>query len=147
MLETCSIADCVSQALDRYPFKSSKERTLITTVGDFQFLGSPLLMQHVLFNLIKNALYVIATAQKGEISIWVEQDDKFNYLYFKDTAAGMNHQQLSQLFNHFYTTTFMGTGIGLSFCKLVMNGFGGTIKCSAEEGKFSQFILCFPVIG
>ena len=145
-METCSMTDCLTEAIARYPFKSPRERTLITYVGDFQFKGSKLLMEHVLFNLIKNALYMIATAQQGEISIWTEHGERFNYLYFKDTAKGMNSQQLSRLFNHFYTTTFMGTGIGLSFCKLVMNGLGGNIVCDTKEGEYALFTLSFPVI-
>lgn len=146
IMERCSMAKCLNEAISRYPFMSPRERTLITWDGDFQFNGSKLLMQHVLFNLIKNALYVIATAQRGEIHIWTEYSDKFNYLHFKDTAKGMTTQQLSRLFNHFYTTTFMGTGIGLSFCKLVMNGFGGNIVCEAEEGRYALFSLSFPVV-
>jgi signal transduction histidine kinase len=145
LLETCSVAECLTEAMDRYPFQSAKERNLISWRGDFEFHGSRLLMQHVLFNLIKNALYVIATMQRGEITIWTEKGEKFNYLYFKDTAKGMTQQQLSRLFNHFYTTNFLGTGIGLSFCKLVMHGFGGNIICEAEEGKYTLFILSFPV--
>lgn len=144
ILESCTIAECLTEAIARYPFQSPRERTLITWIGDFQFKGSKLLMQHVLFNLIKNALYVIATAQRGEINIWTELGDKFNYLYFKDTAKGMTGQQLSQLFNHFYTTNYLGTGIGLSFCKLVMNGFGGNIICDAVEGEYALFTLSFP---
>lgn len=128
------------------PILSPRERTLISWSGDFQFRGSKLLMQHILFNLIKNALYAIATARRGEIKIWTEAGDRQNYLYFKDTAKGMSNQQLSRLFNHFYTTTFMGTGIGLSFCKLVMNGFGGNIICEAQEGEHALFILSFPRI-
>ncbi|WP_019218077.1 sensor histidine kinase [Legionella tunisiensis] len=58
----------------------------------------------------------------------------------------MSPQQLTRLFNHFYTTTFMGTGIGLSFCKLVMNRFGGDIRCEAQEGKYTQFALTFPAL-
>ncbi|CZI40066.1 CAI-1 autoinducer sensor kinase/phosphatase CqsS [Legionella pneumophila] len=144
ILETCSIAECLSEAITRYPFQSPRERTLITWTGDFQFKGSKLLMQHILFNLIKNALYVIAMAQRGEINIWTESGDKYHYLYFKDTAKGMSKQQLNRLFNHFYTTTFMGTGIGLSFCKLVMNAFGGDIVCESKEGEYALFILSFP---
>ena len=146
ILESCSIADCLTEAMERYPFKSSEERSLVTWQGDFAFIGSKLLMQHVLFNLLKNALYVIATAQKGEISIWTEQGEKFNTLYFKDSAIGMSSQQLARLFNHFYTTTFMGTGIGLSFCKLVMNRFGGDIRCETQEGSYTQFMLSFPAL-
>lgn len=144
--ETCSMAECLKETISRYPFLSPREKTLISWEGDFLFNGSKLLMQHVLFNLIKNALYVIATAQRGEIIIWTERGDKFNYLHFKDTAKGMTHHQVSRLFNHFYTTTFMGTGIGLSFCKLVMNGFGGNIVCEAEEGKYALFSLSFPIV-
>ncbi len=145
ILETCSMADCLAQAMARYPFKSVEEHSLVTWQGDFMFIGSRLLMQHVLFNLLKNALYVIATAQKGEISIWTEKRDKFNTLYFKDSAIGLSRQQFSRLFNHFYTTTYMGTGLGLSFCKLVMNRFGGDIRCETQEGSYAQFILSFPV--
>ncbi len=146
ILESCSMAECLTEAMSRYPFKSPHERSLITWQGDFSFTGSKLLMQHVLFNLLKNALYVIATAQKGEISIWTERGEKFNILYFRDSAKGMTSQQLSRLFNHFYTTTFMGTGIGLSFCKLVMDRFGGDIRCESEEGSYTQFALLFPAM-
>ena len=145
ILETCTIAECLTEAISRYPFQSPRERTLITWTGDFQFMGSRLLMQHVLFNLIKNALYVIATAQRGEINIWTESGDKFNYLYFKDTAKGMNSQELSRLFNHFYTTNFLGTGIGLSFCRLVMHRFSGNIICESVEGEYALFTLSFPI--
>lgn len=145
-LEYCSMADCLTEAMARYPFKSNHERSLITWQGDFVFTGSKLLMQHVLFNLLKNALYVIATAQKGDILIWTEPGEKMNTLYFKDSGKGMSTQQLARLFNHFYTTTFMGTGIGLSFCKLVMNRFGGDIRCDAQEGKYTQFVLTFPAL-
>ncbi|WBV63370.1 hypothetical protein PGH43_17430 [Legionella pneumophila 130b] len=35
ILETCSIAECLSEAITRYPFQSPRERTLITWTGDF----------------------------------------------------------------------------------------------------------------
>lgn len=143
-LEVCSMAACLKQALARYPFQHSQNRDLIECQGDFQFVGSPLLMQHVLFNLIKNALYAIATAQKGNIHIWVEEDDKYHILHFRDTGKGMGPKQLSRLFEHFYTTTFMGTGIGLSFCKLVMDRFHGYICCDSKIGEYTHFRLYFP---
>lgn len=143
-LEPCNMADCLREAMIRYPFPSSKARDLVDWQGDFQFIGSKLLMQHVIFNLMQNALYAIATAQRGELTIWSNDCDKFNYLYVQDTAKGISSDQLSRLFDHFYTTTFMGTGIGLSFCKLVMNRFGGDIRCEAREGEYTKFVLSFP---
>lgn len=143
-LELCSMADCIKEAIARYPFKSLRERELLSWQGDFYFKGSKLLMEHVLFNLIKNALYAIAMMQKGEVRIWTEQGQKWQCLFFKDTAKGMSTQQISKLFDHFYTTKFTGTGIGLSFCQLVMQRFGGSIHCEAEEGGYTTFVLSFP---
>ena len=146
ILEPCSMSDCLNETIARYPFQSATVRALVSWQGDFQFIGSKILMQHVLFNLLKNSLYAIATAQRGELTLWTECTDKCNYLYVQDTAKGMSIRQLSRLFDHFYTTTFMGTGIGLSFCKLVMNRFGGDICCEAEEGAYTRFILSFPLV-
>ncbi|WP_233588832.1 sensor histidine kinase [Legionella septentrionalis] len=145
-LELCSMHECLQEALTRYPFPSHEARNLVTWDGDFEFMGSKLLMHHVLFNLLKNALHMIATVQRGEIKIWTNKGDKFNYLYVQDTAKGMSAKQLARLFDHFYTTTFMGTGIGLSFCKLVMKRFGGDIHCESEEGVYTKFILSFPTV-
>lgn len=146
-LEHCSMADCLQEAIDRYPFRTDAARELVSWQGDFGFIGSRLLMQHIIFNILKNALYAIAKAGRGEITIWTGSDELWNYLYVKDTAIGMSPKQLKQLFDHFYTTKFMGTGIGLSFCKLVMQRFGGDIYCEAEEGVYTQFTLTFPRSG
>lgn len=143
-LTRCSMADCLRDAIERYPFKSKEEASLVHWHGDFTFIGSPLLMQHILFNLLKNALYAIAVAQKGEINIWTESDNKQHRLIFQDTGKGMTKAQQSKLFNHFYTTTFMGTGIGLSFCKMVMHHFGGDIQCASELKRHTTFTLNLP---
>ena len=39
-----------------------------------------------------------------------------------------------------------GTGIGLSFCKSVMEGIGGKIEVESEEGEFTKFALSFPKV-
>lgn len=142
-LEECSMASCIAETLARYPYKSARHKSLITWQGDFAFQGSPVLMQHVLFNLIKNAFYAIDAAGKGEISIWVAAGEKGHILYFMDTAQGMSKEQLSRLFKPFYSTTFMGTGLGLSFCKMVMNHFGGDIVCESVQGEYTRFMLIF----
>lgn len=150
-LEKCSIADCIKEAIHRYPFGSDKQSQLIHWEGvdDFVFMGSKTLMVHVLFNLMKNALYYIEVAGKGEIYISLELsqvDEQYNKLYFKDTGQGMPSHVLSKLFTRFFTTSSKGTGLGLSFCKTVMNSFGGDIICKSLEGEYAEFILSFPEI-
>lgn len=146
--EIHSMAKCIQDALNRYPFDSVELKAKLhwSPSNDFDFEGVPLLLEHIIFNLLKNALYFITNAAKGEIFIWLEPQGKFNEVHFKDTGQGVAEAALPRLFEHFFTTTLTGTGIGLSFCKAVMKGFGGSIVCQSIEGEFAEFILKFPKV-
>jgi two-component system CAI-1 autoinducer sensor kinase/phosphatase CqsS len=144
-----SARECIQSALARYPFTSERERALIHVVpgADFQFKGSDILLIHVLFNLLKNALYYVAAAGKGEIFIWTEPNSSGpNRLFFMDTGSGIPDSVLPRIFDRFFTSSSAGrgSGIGLSFCKMVMEAFGGDIRCESVHGEFTRFILSFP---
>ena len=146
MFEKNEMVDCVNEALRRYPFSSQDERNKLTfdESGDFIFYGSKLLIVHVLFNLIKNALHFIAKARKGTIHVWLSSDERYNRLHFKDTGKGIVSDALPRIFERFFSTTISGTGIGLSFCQLVIESFGGTISCGSVYGSYTEFILSLP---
>lgn len=145
----CSICRCVETALDRYPFADG-ERPLVDWLSrdDFVFRGVELLAVHVLFNLLKNALRQIARCGKGRIEIATIKGAGANHLVFRDTAAGIPSLQLPHIFTRFYTSTdsddILGAGIGLAFCRDVMQAFGGSIECSSRDGQFTEFVLTFP---
>ena len=144
-----SVRDCVERALVRYPFASEQERALVHVADgpDFRFKGSDILLTHVLFNLLKNALYYVAHAGKGEIFIWVEANAAgSNRLFFMDTGQGIHPGLLPRIFDRFFTSmeTGRGSGIGLSFCRMVMEGFDGDIVCESVQGEFTRFIMSFP---
>ena len=145
--EACSMRACIAEALREYPL-TEEESMLISWENntDFIFYGNALLMKHVLFNLLKNALYYVKAARKGEISIWVESTPKGNYLYFKDTGKGVAASVVPHIFDRFYAHTRHGTGIGLAFCKTVIESFGGTIVCDSIEGEYTTFILKLSII-
>ncbi len=47
-----------------------------------------------------------------------------------DVVGGVEHGQ--------------GAGIGLSFCRMVMESIGGSIDCESLEGEHTTFTLTFP---
>jgi signal transduction histidine kinase len=65
----CSIAKDIEEVLAQYPFKTG-ERDLISveTTEDFEYTGNPSLTQHIVYNLIKNALQAIKSVDRGERS-------------------------------------------------------------------------------
>ena len=143
--ETCSIKKCIENALNAYPLTPVEKKIIyLDTAQDFVFHGNELFMRHVLFNLLKNALYYVKAANKGDILIRTEQTPKTNILYFKDTGSGMPSSMVPHVFDRFYSKTQHGTGIGLAFCKSVMESFGGKIACESQQGAHTTFILNFP---
>jgi PAS domain S-box-containing protein len=143
---TCSISQCIKEAVKTFPFESSELSGLIhlDLTHDFDFSGNSLLTKHVLWNLLKNALYFIREEDRGEIYIRLVTEDMVNKLIFTDTAKGIDRETLTHIFDRFYTQHPQGNGLGLSFCKVVMDAFGGDIICRSEEGRFAEFTLSFP---
>lgn len=140
--------NCVGEALNCYPFNPDmREQVKVSDAADFTFYGSDILLTNVLFNLLKNASYAIGAAGKGSIEISIHSCPAYNRIVFTDSGTGIPPQVLSHIFEPFYTAKpGIGTGIGLAFCKRVMKAFGGQIKCESELGRFTTFILDFPVV-
>ncbi|MBA8667975.1 HAMP domain-containing histidine kinase [Holosporaceae bacterium 'Namur'] len=53
-------------------------------------------------------------------------------------------EPLPYIFDKFYSKSKSGTGIGLAFCKMIMQDMGGYIECKSRVGKYTEFILTFP---
>jgi two-component system CAI-1 autoinducer sensor kinase/phosphatase CqsS len=109
-----------------------------------------MLMVHVLFNLLKNALRGIASVDSALISIRLASGPRTSQLLFRDTGPGIAPDVLPHIFTRFYTSSAgiddasIGTGIGLAFCRDVMRAVGGAIDCRSVEGMFTEFALTFP---
>jgi PAS domain S-box-containing protein len=149
VLEPCSMINCMREILARYPFKLEEREKVHwqnDSTKDFLFLGQKNLFAHILFNLIKNALYFIHAKEGGEIWIELRSDVEFNTLHFKDTGAGIPADILPSIFDRFFSRRYHGTGLGLAFCKAVMLSFGGRIQCYSQEGEYTEFVLSFPII-
>ncbi len=141
-----SMSTCVNEAINRYPFGTQEERDKVQWQddNDYTFKGEPMFIEHLIFNLLKNALYYIAKAHKGSIQIWLETNHEYNELHFKDTGTGIDPKILPKVFDRFFTRTVNGTGMGLAFCKMATEKMGGTITCTSEPGEFTEFAVKLP---
>lgn len=146
-LVVCVSYKNISTTLEAYPFKD-QEAELIHWDRSyyFNFLGNPILFSRVLWNLLNNALYQIHKNGKGEIFISSEKQDTANIIRFKDTAGGASPEIVNNIFDGYKTTKTEGTGVGLAFCRIIMQSFGGDITCHSVEGDYIEFVLSFPII-
>ena len=93
----------------------------------------------VIENLTKNA--VDAMEGQGEISLKVEEREKFVLIDLSDTGKGIPKSKFKTVFNPGYTTKKRGWGLGLSLVKRIIESFqGGKIFVkSSELGKGTTF--------
>ncbi len=134
-----SMSTVLEAVMREYAFESDKQRNLVNVDwgDDFVFKGDETLMIFVVFNLLKNALYY-----RAEINIWM--DSKTKTLHFKDDGVGIEADKLEFIFDDFFTSNKKGgTGLGLPFCRRVMQAFGGDISVKSELGKGTEFCLRF----
>ena len=145
--EQFSVRECVEEAISRYPFNNSGERELTSyeIENDFTLHAPRLLVIHILFNLIKNSLYYVQQAGGGRIVISANKMKDGKQIVVHDNGAGIPQHIQSHIFERFYTTTItgQGAGIGLSFCKMVMDSIGGAIDCESIPGDHTTFTLTF----
>jgi signal transduction histidine kinase len=144
-LERCSMSKCIKTALEQYPLKDKERRSIRwNSAEDFDFRGKEEMFLHIFFNLLKNSLYQIYFVKDGVINIWIDSNDTHNFLHFKDNGKGISKKMLTHIFDRFVSGTEFGTGMGLAYCKMAMNSFGGDIDCVSAEGQGAEFILSFP---
>ncbi len=114
--------------------KYLKERISDNIKIDFKKIGSkiyaninPQLFSWCLENIIKNS--VDAIVNKGRISIQVQTDSEYIYIYIKDNGKGISKKLFKSIFEAGYTTKKRGWGLGLSLAKRIIEDYHlGKIK-------------------
>ena len=139
----------VAESVRRYPFSNNRERESVFTevIEDFAIRGEQLLVIHVVFNLLKNAVLFMQRKPDGRTKIRILVEGKHGVIEVTDTGPGIPRAIRKHIFERFFTTleSGRGTGIGLSFCKMVMESLGGEITVDSAEGEFTTFRLLFPI--
>lgn len=125
---------------------------------DKQFQDVPAAMvnsnqiQQVLINLLVNARQAMPNG--GQIVVRLAHDPRQNTVdvTVRDTGSGIPTDKLPRIFDRFYTTKSGpdasgkgGTGLGLAFCRDVIEAHHGRIRVESTVGKGTAFTLKLPV--
>lgn len=145
-----TILSCFKKAIDQYPHRSQLEKDKLLQISwpnvDFKFSGDDLLIINVITNLIRNALYHIQGIGYGDIFLDVESKADINILLFKNSGKAIPEAISKNIFDYGFSTNSQHMGIGLSFCRQVMEAHGGSIHCNSTTEFLTEFRLLFPVI-
>jgi two-component system, sensor histidine kinase and response regulator len=101
----------------------------------------------VFTNVIGNAVKYTPTG--GKIAIKAFADEYYVHVSIADTGIGIPPDKLPFIFEPFFRVKgkeerYRGSGLGLTFCKKIMDAHHGEIEVSSREDIGTTFVLKFP---
>ena len=151
-----NLAELLGTTLDFLDHQIQKQR--LTVFKEIEnnlppVIGDPDQVQQVFLNLIFNAIQAMpegGTLRLFASSKWISkeglEDGERQYVEIcvEDSGIGMEKEVVQNIFNPFYTTKNMGTGLGLTVSQGIVQDHDGWIDVESEIGKGSVFRVYLP---
>ncbi len=106
---------------------------------------NPILFSWAIENLLKNSFEAIEN-KEGKIEIRIQESRKKVQILISDNGKGMTSKQKRLAFQPGFTTKTRGWGIGLTFCKRIIEDYHNSRIYIKEStlGKGSTFVIELP---
>jgi signal transduction histidine kinase len=144
------IKDVVSYEVSNYHEQATEKGIkLIDNVSDnITVAADPNSIRIVTRNLITNAIKFSRKDDTIEVSA-VQKDESYILISVKDSGVGMSEKQLNKLFKSKVdsgtgTNNESGTGMGLLFCKDLIEKCNGKIWVESVHGSGTEFFFTLP---
>jgi two-component system, NtrC family, sensor kinase len=104
-------------------------------------------IEQVVVNLLSNA--ADAVRDRGTVTVGTYLEANSVMISVRDDGVGIAEENLSRVFDPFYTSKDVGqgTGLGLYISHQIIQDHGGSIRVVSEPGKGTEFLLALPVRG
>lgn len=152
-LERVNLGEVIDSVL-RLAGHEIKHRASVTRDQSFAppVLGNAARLSQVLLNVVANAAQAMDRGSPStnnlHISTSLLPNGHMVEVRLRDTGVGMDARSMAHAFDLFYTTKSDGsggTGLGLSLCRKIVEGFGGSIAIQSELGKGTEVSIRLPV--
>jgi two-component system, sporulation sensor kinase E len=101
-------------------------------------------MKQAFYNVIKNS--VEAMHRRGTLRIRTDLVDTQVIVRFVDTGGGMSAENLSRVFEPYFTTKPTGSGLGLLIVRRILREHGGELSIESSQGEGLTVTIRLPFI-
>jgi signal transduction histidine kinase len=99
-------------------------------------------LRGALMNLMLNA--IAAMPEGGTLSITTTRINEVLRLEITDTGRGIGAEEVTKVFEPFYTTKEHGLGLGMPYAKKIIEQHGGTISLDSRLGEGTTIHIDLP---
>jgi PAS domain S-box-containing protein len=150
-LKKCSIGEIIESARPVVKAITSRHKLSISLSSEMtELMVDKLRIVQVITNLVENATKF--SPEGSTIMIATHVEDNNLVIRIIDEGVGIPPEAVNQLFSRFFqiepkpSGKIMGTGLGLTICKGIVEAHGGKIWVESPQGKGSKFSFSIPVI-
>ncbi len=144
-----SVSELIDKTIQesRVPIAGKSLRVTSNIPGCLNIYANANLFKIVLRNLLSNAIKF--SYPLGNIFFDVEEGDRSLRLIIRDHGVGIRKENIRKIMDGEYIQTSgtekeKGTGLGLKFCKDIVDRLNGELKISSELGKGTKVTLVMP---
>lgn len=147
-LAPINIRDVIENSLRIVEAQAEEENVRISIVEHedaSKVIGDPKFLRAAFSNLFINA--VQAMENKGghlSIKIYPDEAGEFVDIDVSDTACGIPEENISKIFEPYFSTKETGTGLGLAIVHRVVEIHHGGITVESKEGEGTTFTVKLP---
>ena len=106
-------------------------------------LGDPEFLRSVFNNLFINAVQAMGGGG-GKLNVRIMPDGDFVRFEISDTGAGIPEENLSKIFEPYFSTKETGTGLGLAIVQKIVDVHNGTIEVGSKVDDGAKFTVRLP---
>jgi PAS domain S-box-containing protein len=137
--------DVIASAIDRLTLKRIKLKVNYPAEM-LQVLADKDKLKIALLNIVINAVEAMEE-RKGELLITLALKDNQAVLEITDNGVGISEENISRLFEPFFTQKRNGMGLGLAFTLNTLQAHKAAIEVASVVGQGTTFIITFPATG
>ena len=128
--------------------QSGPRRAVITHDALPEVMGDPEGLVNVMRHLLENAIKFCSKAEP-RVHLSAKRQSPEWLFSLRDNGPGIDprdHQRVFGMFRRLHGREYPGHGLGLAFCKKVIEWHGGTIWVESKPGEGSTFYFTLPAM-
>lgn len=129
-------------------FSKDRIKVIVDIDPDLDIVVDAVAFQQVLMNMILNARQAMMNAP-GTLTISALKRSGCVEMQIADTGCGISAEDLPHIFDPFYSTKdstdSSGSGLGLAYCKRIIDEHRGEIKVDSVEKWGTTFTITIPL--
>jgi len=149
VFETCTIQtimdDSIADALDRITLQHINMQVNYSD-EPCNIMASREKLKIAFLNIIINAVEAMPADHSGQLNIAIQKGDEMHVVIVKDNGCGIPEDNLSRLFEPYFTSKRNGMGLGLAATLNILQSHKAQIDVTSVVQMGTKFVINLPAL-